>query len=61
MIESKYSSIERQSNGKWIVFNDVTGMAEPAELSLFEAKNRMYEINSYYAAIECGCFQVAKQ
>lgn len=49
-----YASIELQSNGRWAVFNDVTGLLVEADVPFPYALDQMRDIATYYKALEHG-------
>ena len=47
-----YASIEEDSNGQWMVWNEVTGLIVAEKLTLEQARKRMMEIAQRYIPIE---------
>jgi len=50
--ENRYASMERNPDGTWAVFNDVTGLLVADHLTREQARRRMVELDQHYAAIE---------
>lgn len=57
---NQYASIERNPDGTWAVFNDVTGLLEAENLSYPAAHARMIELAQYYRSVERGNFQIQR-